>query len=198
MGLDSVALIMSIEDKFGIVIPDAECERIATVQQMVNSIFEKIKITPNNKCSSQVIFYKIRQVLFEQFSCNKKDITINTRMIDLLSETNLKSDWIRLKISLGLEIPNLVDLDLDKTLNKEVRFLGFKIFDRTEPVAENTLRKFTDWIISLNYHKLKLIENISNKYEIERILCGIIEENTGVPISEIELQHSFTNDLGID
>ena len=92
----------------------------------------------------------------------------------------------------------MVDLDLDKTLNKEVKFLGFKIFDRTEPVAENTLRKFTDWIISMNYEQLTSIENISSKYEIERIICGIIEDRIGIPISEIELHNSFTNDLGID
>jgi hypothetical protein len=91
-----------------------------------------------------------------------------------------------------------VDLDLDKNLNKEVRFLGFKIFDRTEPVAENTLRKFTDWIISMNSEKLISIEDISSKYEIERIICGLIEYQIGVPLSEIEMHHSFTSDLGMD
>ncbi len=197
MGLDSVALLMTIEDKFGISIPDAECENIYTVQQMADSVFEKIKIKPNEKCLSQIVFYRIRKA-FEQFGNDKRNITPNTKMSELLSETDLKKDWARLEIKIGLKIPDLVDLDLDKTLNKEVRFLGFKIFDRTEPVAENTLRKFTDWMISMNYDKLTSIENISSKYEIERIICGIVETNTGVPVSEVELHHSFTNDLGID
>ena len=197
MGLDSVELIMSIEDKFGISIPDAECEQIATVRQMVDSVFEKIKLTPNKKCLSQILFYRIRKA-FEQFGKHKRNITPNTKMSELLSKTNLKNDWTRLGIRIGLKIPDLVDLDFDKTLNKEVRFLGFKVFDRTEPVAENTLRKFTDWVISMNYENLLSIENISSKYEIERIICGIVETNIGVPISEIELHHAFTKDLGID
>ena len=46
--------------------------------------------------------------------------------------------------------------------------------------------------------RLISIENISSKYEIERIICGITEDRIGVPASEIELHHSFTNDLGID
>jgi acyl carrier protein len=177
MGLDSVELIMTIEDKFGIAIPDAECE--------------------HEKCLSQIVFYRIRKV-FETFGNEKWKITPNTKMSELLSKTDLKNDWTRLGIRIGLKIPDLVDLDLDKTLNKEVKFLGFKIFDRTEPVAENTLRKFTDWIVSMNYDKLISIENISSKYEIERIICGITEDRIGVPVSEIELHHSFTNDLGID
>lgn len=197
MGLDSVELIMSIEDKFGIAIPDAECEQIATVQQMADSVFEKIKLNPNEKCLSQIVFYRIRKA-FEQFGNEKQNITPNTKMSDLLSETDLKNDWTRLGIRIGLKIPDLVDLDLDKTLNKEVRFLGFKVFDRTEPVAENTLRKFTDWIVSMNYDELISLDNISSKYEVERIICGITEDRIGVPVSEIELHNSFTNDLGID
>ncbi len=197
MGLDSVELIMTIEDKFGISIPDAECEQIYTVQNMADSVFEKIKVEPNEKCLSQIVFYRIRKA-FEQFGNEKWNITPNTKMSELLSQTDLKNDWTRLGIRIGLKIPDLVDLDLDKTLNKEVRFLGFKVFDRTEPVAENTLRKFTDWIISMNYEKLISLNNISSKYEIERIICGITEDRIGVPVSEIELHHSFTSDLGID
>ncbi|WP_420553633.1 phosphopantetheine-binding protein [Tenacibaculum aiptasiae] len=197
MGLDSVELVMTIEDKFGISIPNVECEQIVTVQQMADSVFKKIKFKPNKKCLSQIVFYKIRRAL-EQFENKKEDITPNTKISDLLNKTDLKNDWILLENEIGLKIPDLVDLDLDKTLNKEVKFLGFKIFDRTEPVAENTLRKFTDWIISMNYEQLISIENISSKYEIERIICGIVEDRIGIPISEIELHHSFTNDLGID
>lgn len=197
MSLDTVELIVSIEEQFGIEIPDAEAETLATVQQIVDYVYEQIEILPNQKCLSQIVFYRIRKAL-EQFGNDKKDITPNTKISDLLSETNLASDWKRLEIKLQLKIPDLVDLDLDKTLNKEVKLFGLKLYDRTEPVAENTLRKLTDWIISMNFDKLISIENISDKYEIERIVCAVIEDSTGVPISEIELHHSLTGDLGID
>ena len=197
MSLDTVELIVSIEKTFGISIPNEECEMLATVEQIVDCVYEKVKIQPNQKCLSQIVFYRIRKALI-QFGNNKKDITPNTKMSDLLSETNLASDWQRLEIKLQLKIPDLVDLDLDKTLNKEVKFFGIKIYDRTEPVAENTLRKFTNWIISMNFDKLISIENVSDKYEIERIVCAVVEDSTGVPLSEIQLHHSLTSDLGID
>lgn len=197
MGLDSVELVVSIEDILGIEIPNHECEQISTVQLMVDSVFEKVNLKPSKKCISQIIFCRIRKV-FEQFGNDRKNITLDTMMSELLSKTDLESDWNQLEIIIGLKIPDLVDLDLNRTLNKEVKFLGFKIFDRTEPIAENTLRKFINWIISINHNKLISIDNISSKYEIERIICGIIEDRIGVPISEIELHHSFTKDLGID
>ena len=197
MGLDSVELLMSFEYKFGIQVPDDEAEKIGTVEQMVDSVFEKIKINPNDKCLSQIIFYRIRRA-FEEFGNLKSIITPETKMSDLLNTSDLESDWEILEQKIGLKIPELVDLDKNKTLNKEVRFLGFKVYDRKEPVAENTIRKFTDWIISMNSDELISIENISSKYEIERIICAIIEDRIGVPLSEIELHHSFTTDLGID
>ena len=197
MGLESVELIMTIENKFGISIPDAECENIATVQHMADSVFEKITLKPNIKCISQIVFYRIRQAL-ELFGNNRIQITPNTRLSELLSRTNLKNDWSRLRQRIDLRIPDLVYLDLNTSQSKEVRFLGFKLYNRTEPVADNTIRKFTDWVISMNYSELISLETISTKYEIERIVCGIIENTIGIPISEIELSHAFTNDLGID
>ena len=192
MGLDSVELVMTIEDKFGICIPDNEYQNISTVQQMADAIFERLTLAPNHKCLSQIIFYRIRKA-FEEFGNHRNDILPSTRMIDLLNSDNLKSDWSKLEDHIGLQIPKLI-----YPLNKEVRLLGFKIFDRTEPIAENSIRKLTDWIISMNSDKLISVDNISSKHEVERIICGIIETHIGIPISEIEMHHSFTNDLGID
>lgn len=195
MGLDSVELVMTIEDKFGIEIPNNECEQIHKVQEFADSVFEKIKISPNEKCLSQIIFYRIRKAL-EQFGNERQIITPNSIISEFFNRINLDNDWKKFEKKIELKLPKLVDFD--KNLNKEVKFLGFKIFDRTEPIAENTIRKLTDWIISINHEELIKIENISSKYEVERIICGIIEDRIGVPISEIELHHSITNDLGVD
>jgi hypothetical protein len=42
------------------------------------------------------------------------------------------------------------------------------------------------------------LTKISCKFEIERIICGITEDRVEVPISEVELNYSITNELGID
>jgi len=53
-------------------------------------------------------------------------------------------------------------------------------------------------IAHISKSRLISLDNISSKHEIERPICGITEDRIGVPVSEIELHHSLTNDLGID
>ena len=84
MGLDSVELLISFEDKFGVSIPDAEAENIATLQQMADSIFEKVKLRPNDKCLSQIVFYNYEIA----------EITCPTKYFEEASSINLKSSVI--------------------------------------------------------------------------------------------------------
>ncbi len=79
-----------------------------------------------------------------------------------------------------------------------MKFLGIRTIKRKTPVTNGTIRQLIDWILSLNFEQIIDIQKITNKYEVERIISGIISENMGIPISEIELKHSITNDLGID
>ncbi|WP_378172566.1 phosphopantetheine-binding protein [Aquimarina sp. SS2-1] len=197
MGLDSVELVMSVEDKFGIRIPDAECERIYTIQDFADKVFEMISINPTDKCLTQIVFYRIRRALISLTSIEKK-IRPDMKISELFTQTELKEKWSQLKTELGLELPELVALDFNPELDSHVKIFGIKTIKRTTPVTKGTIRQLIDWIISLNRNKLIDIKKISSKYEIERIICGITEYNTGIPISEIELHHSFTNDLGID
>ena len=64
MGLDSVELILEIEDSFGIAIPDAEASRISTIDDMYQCVLSKIK--PRNLqtvCATQHVFYRLRPEL---------------------------------------------------------------------------------------------------------------------------------------
>ncbi len=197
MGLDSVALIMSIEDKFGIRIEDSEAEKIYTIQNLADFIFSRIIKTPTEKCLTQIVFYRIRKAL-RHLTSAEKQIKPDMKLSELLTQMELKEKWSQLKTEIGLELPDLVALDFNPELDAHVKIFGIKTIKRTTPVSKGTIRQLVDWIISLNQEKLIAIEKISSKYEIERIICGITNYNTGVPISEIELYHSFTNDLGID
>jgi acyl carrier protein len=47
MGLDSVELLMDIENFFSIQIPDTEAEKIYTIQNMVDSVAAHLNISKN-------------------------------------------------------------------------------------------------------------------------------------------------------
>ena len=197
MGLDSVELVMSVENKFGIRIPDADCEKIYTVQDFADTVFKMISIHPTDKCLTQIIFYRIRKA-FKNLELTKVEIKPDTNISDFLTQTELKANWNRLETEIGLKLPELVALDFNPNLDTYVKFLGIRTIKRKTPVTNGTIRQLIDWILSLNFEQIIDIQKITDKYEVERIISGIISENMGIPISEIELKHSITNDLGID
>ncbi|WP_426431459.1 phosphopantetheine-binding protein [Winogradskyella sp. HB-48] len=197
MGLDSVELLMSVEERFGIQIEDSEAEKIYTVQNFVDSVYDKIITNPNEKCLTQIVFYRMRKA-FQILKLTDKEIKPETKISELLTQTELKEKWHLLKTEIGLELPELVALDFNPNLGSHVKIFGIKTIKRTTPVSSGTIRNLIDWTIALNQEKLIDIEKVTSKYEIERIIIGIINRNMGIPISEIKLEHSITNDLGID
>jgi acyl carrier protein len=197
MGLDSVELLMSVEDKFGIRIEDSEAENICTVQHFADTVFSKIIINPSDKCLIQIVFYRIRKA-FQNLNLTELDIKPNSKISDLLTQSELKGNWNRLETELELKLPELVAIDFNPKLNSHVKIFGIKTIKRNTPVTKGTIRELIDWVISLNFEQTIDIQKITNKYEVERIISGIISENMGIPITEIELRHTITNDLGID
>ena len=197
MGLDSVELLMSVEDKFGIQIEDSEAEKINTVQDFADVVYSKIIINPTNKCLSQIVFYRIRKV-FRKLDLANKEISPETKISEFLSQTELKEKWLLLGTELGLELPELVALDFNPELGSHIKIFGIKTIKRTTPVSKGTIGQLVDWIIALNEKQLIDVDKITDKYEVERIISSIINRNLGIPISEIKLQHSITNDLGVD
>jgi acyl carrier protein len=197
MGLDSVELLMSVEQKFGINIPDSESEQIETIQQLANSVYNYLSIQPSKKCISQILFYRIRNT-FIRLNIIQNELYPDQKLSDLIELSQLETKWIMIEEQLELKLPKLAELDTNPQLSAHVEFLGFKTFKRSLPVCSGTVKQLIDWIISLNFNKLIDTKQITSLYEIERVICGITSEKLGIPINEIELKHSFTNDLGID
>ena len=197
MGLDTVELLVEVEKKFDISIPDKEAENIYTVADFADSVFAKIITKPTKNCLTQILFYKIKNGI-NQLSIENKNVNPDLQILDILPNNDLKNKWLQLGVILGLNLPELVRLDFDRTIEKEVKLFGIRLYSRTNPVTEGTVQQLIDWIVSENYKELLPIEKLSNKYEVERIICGIISDMMGIPINEIELNHSITDDLRIE
>ena len=197
MGLDSVELIMSVEDKFGIRIEDYEAEKINTVQDFADCVYNKIIVNPTDICLAQKIFYQFKKA-FQNLKFTELEILPASKISDLLNQSEIKANWTKLEIEIGLKLPELVAIDFNHSSGTHVKFFGIKTIKRNTPVTKGTLRNLVDWCISLNYHKLVDVKKITSKYEVERIIAGIISENMGIPISEIELKHIISQDLGVD
>lgn len=65
MGLDTVELVMAIEDSFDVQIPDEQAEKIRTVGDAYEFIIaaKQANQTPRDVCLSAATFYRIRRSL---------------------------------------------------------------------------------------------------------------------------------------
>ncbi|WP_345741442.1 phosphopantetheine-binding protein [Maribacter stanieri] len=197
MGLDSIELVMTVEEKFGIQIPDAECEKIYTVQDFADAVYPKIITHPTEKCLSQIIFYKVREAI-KSVNPSNDLITPDSKIKEVVGMDGLRTKWGKIEKVIGLKLPELVTMDFNENLDTHLIIFGVKTIKRTQPVTKGNLGQLTNWIISLNTEQLIDIKKITSKYEVERIISGVINERIGIPINEIELKHSITKDLGVD
>jgi acyl carrier protein len=198
MGMDTVVLVVDIEKHFDISIPDNEAAKINTVQDIADCVYGKVSVNPSQKCTSQVLFYKLREALVSILGIDRNAILPNYKLSELFGFQDLKEHWRRIESELKLKLPELSLRDLDRSMDKEIKFLGLKIWTRKARVTDGTIGDLVNWILSLNHVQLIDPKNLCDKHDVERIIVGIVSESSGVPIDEIKLTHRITYDLGMD
>jgi acyl carrier protein len=199
MGLDSVELLVEVEKFFDITISNQEAEHIYTVEDFAKIIS---KYTSFHQKES-TLFDKMKLKL-EGYFLDKLNTKISAESLleDLLPFRNRQQIWTNLALYLVLDLPHLNKPDLTENYHpKNVKFLGITIntiFEKKPLLKDKSITNLVDWIIALNYKTLFNPLIINNLYEVERIIIGITSEKIGVDVNDIEVYHSFTNDLGID
>jgi acyl carrier protein len=108
MGLDSVEIIMKVEKTFGINIPDREAEKIITVGDFHNSVWQHLEGKHSEKCKSQNLFYKLRQSLVDTFGFSKKKFRLDTSLNKIFPQDNRREAYFSFANANNLELPKLV------------------------------------------------------------------------------------------
>jgi hypothetical protein len=198
MGLDSVALLVDVEKHFNISIPNSEAEKIYTVQDFADCVFTKVSFNPNQKCRSQILFYRFREFFASNFEIARSEFSPEKKLCSLIPLNELKKTWTEMEQCLSVKLPTLSKLDFDRTKKKEVKILGVKFWTRKTPVTDGTVGDLVRWTLSLNHERFLDARNLCNKADIERILIGLMTESLGIPVDEMKLGHSITDDLGVD
>ena len=105
MSLDTVELVISIEERFDISIPDAEAAQLYTIQDIANWVYSNIPANPTAKCKSQLLFYALRKYFQDQFGIDKNAFVPQCTIRDLLVNHNLKAAWRDIQRDLQLKLP---------------------------------------------------------------------------------------------
>jgi len=107
MGLDSVEILMKVEDTFGIKIPDGEAEQIYTIGDFHNAVWRHLSGKSSAKCKSQILFYKLRKLLNEEFNFSPHQIKLETSPDDIFPQEFRREKYLKFSDTIGLTLPEL-------------------------------------------------------------------------------------------
>lgn len=105
MGLDTVELVMSVEDEFGIVVQLDDYGDLRTVGDLCAYIARQQKI--ETVCLHPAAFVRIRQALMSEFGLPRRQIRTGTDLEQLFPVRQRRRLWAAFESALGLRIPTL-------------------------------------------------------------------------------------------
>ncbi len=106
MGLDTVEIVMDVEDTFDIRIDDDVAQSIETVGELYDYIVEHTATARTGKCLTAAAFYEVRAGLT---SCDISDrFGPSTKLAEIFPKANRRSFWSKLSKSTDLTLPKLI------------------------------------------------------------------------------------------
>ena len=195
MGLDSVELLVEIEKYFGIQVPNAEAEKIVTIQKMVDAVAAHLDVYDERPELRDRIFHRIADALLDAGLCTTP-LQLTDRIFDYIYPGN-KNLWQDFEKRLGLRVdaPYVITNSNNKLVDRIKSVLWPQpLYDWTAVTAE----QFTAVVCASNYNELIDRNNITGRYEIYIAVAGITVDRIGVEYYEIAPEKSFMDDLGVD
>lgn len=113
MGLDSVELVMSVEDAFQISITEEDASKISTVGEFYDVVLSKLAIKgvddeeSSRRCLTSAAFYRVRQAMVEVLRIDRRKINPKTELSVLLPTQQRRENWQRIRQATELKIPKL-------------------------------------------------------------------------------------------
>ncbi len=101
MGLDSVELVMAVEERFGISISDEEAQEIRTVDDMFQCVINKVTVSNRSSCLTQKAFHLLRRSAKELFNVPRDQFWPDTQLDLIIPRRSRREDWRRLQLAVG-------------------------------------------------------------------------------------------------
>lgn len=108
MGLDSVEILVNVENAFGITISNYEAEKISTVGDIHNVVWRNVQGRQSMRCRSQQLFYRLRYILINKFNATHEGIFPEASLDKVFPKNNRRLKYHRLQKELNLKLPELV------------------------------------------------------------------------------------------
>ena len=101
MGLDSVELILAIEEEFQITLTDDEVFKIETPNLLTNKVYSKLRKSKQEICPSIHGFFVVRKILINQLGIPREKIKPETMLDEIINKKSRKKTWKNLLFSIS-------------------------------------------------------------------------------------------------
>jgi hypothetical protein len=227
MGLESVELVIEVENTFGITIPDESATKIVTVGDLNELILRKLEENrpETSQCLSAVAFYQFRKALLVRHPNKlcRSHIRPEARMDDLIPDRHRRQGWEELGQALKWELPRLVRptwavltliamgvIGMVLALWMRSPFVAIAtglalsaLSYLTLPLATHfaagreIVRAMVQKILELNFDRISSEWRGRNRQEVWETLRMMVAEVAGVSPERVAESARFVGDLGM-
>lgn len=222
MGLDSVELVIAVEEEFKIAISDTDAARCATVGKLVDHVYSRLRQSSGEPCPSQHGFYIARKRMMDLLGLKRPQIRPETRLEDLIGRTHRRTIWrnliasvteqkntwpslvrpkwmtfliillIPVAVCISIVTSTLLPLALALPLATALAFLRDTALFKQQFPAE--FSQVQDLIKLVN----TLDSKVWSKDEVFRRIKKITADTLGIKESRVTPDASFIDDLGVE
>jgi hypothetical protein len=109
MGLDSVEIVMELEDEFGISIPDEDAEHLVTVGGIVDYLAKRVTGgVPAKVCRSHQVFGHMRRAMMQVYGVPRDRVRLDHSLHSLVNDAaRLRAGWGDVMSAARLTLPRL-------------------------------------------------------------------------------------------
>src|ERR1700677_3880962 len=95
MGLDTVEIVLRVEETFGVDLPDDELGSVATVGDLYKLVLSRLD--GSYACLSSRAFYRVRKSMVEVLGVSRRSIRPSTKLQPLLGNRQSVERWKRIE-----------------------------------------------------------------------------------------------------
>jgi hypothetical protein len=170
MGLDAVEILLAVEDRFAISIPDVVASEIRTVGELSDFVCSLIATDPRRDCLTQRVFYRLRGALMVvgvERGMIRPDATIEM----LIPPPQQRLAWAQVENASGYALP--------RHLRR----------------GDETIGSLARCVIAHNRVEDESPPRGLSREEIWQVVRQIVAEHTALPLEQIERTSRFIDDL---
>jgi len=194
MGLDTVELVMDVEETFEVKISDEAAQRIVTVGELFECVVNQLELAVAGKCLSAATFYEIRSS-FQKVGIEER-FGPSTRLSEVLPMRKRRSRWTELAEMSKLKLPALRRPLWVVVLNTLATVAASVYCYVSMGIEEPWLVSMSESVLALNFSEIMSKHGAMGRNDVWVVLRSLIVDNLGVEVDEVVPEADFVKDLG--